>query len=55
MIFDKSLFDKSPQVMRLKIYVEGDNVPLKNKYVEAILKHNAKMLDPAEKFVDAGS
>jgi len=48
------MFDKSPQIMQLKIYVEGDNVPLKNKYVEAILKHNAKMLDPSEKFVDAG-
>ena len=48
------MFDKSPQIMQLKIFVEGNNPGLKNIYAEAVAKHNAKILDPAEKFVDAG-
>ena len=45
--------DKYDRIMKLKIFVDSDDDELKNKYRDAVQKHNTKIIEDPE-FIDAG-
>jgi len=45
--------DKYDRIMKLKIFVDSDDDELKNKYKDAVQKHNTKVIEDSE-FIDAG-
>ena len=50
----EQLLDTYDKYMYLKLYVDDNDNDLKNKYIDAALNHNNKILNPENLFLDAG-